>query len=258
MVGGEINATWVIATVFFLIPYNLTMYGVNDVFDYQSDLKNPRKGGAQGALLAPRYHRGTLIAAAVISIPFLLYLVAVGSAISNLVLVTAMFAVLAYSLKGLRFKEIPFLDSLTSASHFTLPVIYGLSLADAEISIDLAIIVVSLFLWSMASHAFGAVQDINSDRDAGIASIATVIGARNTVWFAFLAYALAAISLVFASGTIPMAAIALIPYLLILTPYLKITDADSQRANSGWKAFLWLNIFAGAVVSLLIIEWLQS
>lgn len=258
MAGGEISTTWVVATVFFLIPYNLTMYGVNDVFDYESDLKNPRKGGAQGALLAPKYHRGTLISAAVASLPFLIYLVAVGSVISNLVLLVAMFAVLAYSFKGLRFKEIAFLDSLTSASHFTLPVVYGLSLAEAAVSINLMIIVVSLFLWSMASHAFGAVQDVIADRDAGIASIATVIGARNTVWFAFVAYALAAVSLIFASGTIPMAAIALIPYLMILTPYLKITDSDSERANSGWKAFLWLNIFAGAVVSLLIIEWVQS
>ncbi|MBX7557973.1 UbiA family prenyltransferase, partial [Streptomyces sp. tea 10] len=38
----------VLGTVFFLVPYNLAMYGINDVFDYESDLRNPRKGGVEG------------------------------------------------------------------------------------------------------------------------------------------------------------------------------------------------------------------
>ena len=37
------------------------------------------------------------------------------------------------------------------------------------------------FLWGAASHAFGAVQDVVADREAGIGSVATVIGARATV-----------------------------------------------------------------------------
>ncbi len=46
--GGSIDATLVVGTVFFLIPYNLLMYGINDVFDYESDILNPRKGGIEG------------------------------------------------------------------------------------------------------------------------------------------------------------------------------------------------------------------
>jgi len=60
----EIDATLIIGTIFFLIPYNLAMYGINDVFDYESDLRNPRKGGAHGAVLDERMHRITLWAAA--------------------------------------------------------------------------------------------------------------------------------------------------------------------------------------------------
>ena len=51
---GRFDATLVIGTIFFLVPYNLAMYGINDVFDYESDLRNPRKGGVEGALLDPR------------------------------------------------------------------------------------------------------------------------------------------------------------------------------------------------------------
>ncbi len=84
----------VVGTIYFLIPYNLAMYGINDVFDYESDLRNPRKGGVEGALLDPRLHRPTLIAALVTNVPFLVFLVIVGSAVSWLVLAISVFAVL--------------------------------------------------------------------------------------------------------------------------------------------------------------------
>jgi len=47
----KIDLIFLVGTLFFLIPYNLLMYGINDVFDYESDLRNPRKGGIEGALL---------------------------------------------------------------------------------------------------------------------------------------------------------------------------------------------------------------
>ena len=111
-----IDITLIIGTLFFLIPYNLLMYGINDVFDYESDLRNPRKGGIEGALLDKRLHKLTIWASALSCLPFVIYLLLVGSVWSGLALVFALFTVLAYSVKGLRFKEKPFLDSITSAA----------------------------------------------------------------------------------------------------------------------------------------------
>ncbi|NTV39705.1 MAG: prenyltransferase, partial [Demequinaceae bacterium] len=39
MVERHVDALLIVGTLFFLIPYNLLMYGVNDVFDYESDLR---------------------------------------------------------------------------------------------------------------------------------------------------------------------------------------------------------------------------
>jgi 4-hydroxybenzoate polyprenyltransferase len=178
--GGEL-ITLIVGTFYFLIPYNLAMYGINDVFDYESDLRNPRKGGVEGAVLDRSMHRPTLIAVAVTNIPFLVYLVVVGSPLSWLVLAISIFAVVAYSAKGLRFKEKPFLDSLTSSTHFVSPAVYGLVLAGATFSPQLWALLGAFFLWGAASHAFGAVQDVIADREGGLASVATVIGARATV-----------------------------------------------------------------------------
>lgn len=251
----EIDFTLVIGTIYFLIPYNLAMYGINDVFDYESDLRNPRKGGVEGALLDPRIHRTTLIAALVTNVPFLVYLVAVGDPLSWLVLSISVFAVIAYSMKGLRFKEKAFLDSLTSSTHFVSPAVYGLVLAGAAFTPALWLILVSFFLWGIASHAFGAVQDVIADREGGLSSIATVIGARATTRLAVVAYVLAGLLLLGTDWPGPLAALAALPYAISTAQWWNVTDENAEDANRGWKRFLLLNFIAGAIVTMLMIAW---
>ena len=252
---GQVDATLIVGTIFFLIPYNLAMYGINDVFDYESDLRNPRKGGVEGALLDTRMHRPTLIASVVTTVPFVVYLVIVGSPLSWLVLTISLFAVVAYSAKGLRFKEKPFLDSITSSTHFVSPAVYGLVLAGAVFTPQLWAVLGAFFLWGMASHAFGAVQDVIADREGGIASIATVIGARWTVRFAVIAYLLGGVLLLFSEWPGPLAAILVLPYAAVCTPFWNVTDAAADTANSGWRRFLLLNFITGFLVTMLMIWW---
>lgn len=251
---GDTGLTLWIGALFFLIPYNLLMYGINDVFDYESDLRNPRKGGIEGALLDPKWHVVTVKAAIWSCVPFVVYLTVIGTSSSTSWLYLTLFAVIAYSAKGLRFKEKPFLDSITSSLHFVGPVIFGLSLAEVNLGQrQILIAIVSFFLWGVASHAFGAVQDVLADREGGIASIATVIGARATVRVALAAYVVAALLLLGLNQPYSFASLAAIPYLVILLPFWNITDATCARANAGWKKFIWLNFIAGAVVTLLVI-----
>ena len=255
MTTREIDATWVIGRLYCLIPYHLAMYGINGVFDYESDLRNPRKGGVEGAVLDRSLHRPTLLAVAITNVPFLVYLVVVGSPLSWLVLAISVFAVLAYSVAGLRFKERPFVDSVTSSTHFVSPAVYGLVLAGAAVTPPLVALLAAFFLWGMASHAFGAVQDINADREGGIASVATALGAAATVRFAFGAYALSGILMLFTDWPGPLGALLAVPYLLAITPFLSLTDAHAERANAGWKRFLGLNFLTGFLVTLLLMWW---
>jgi len=248
-----VDATLVIGTLYFLIPYNLAMYGINDVFDYESDLRNPRKGGVEGAVLDRSMHRPTLIAVAVTNIPFLIYLVVVGSPLSWVVLAISIFAVVAYSAKGLRFKEKPFLDSLTSSTHFVSPAVYGLVLAGATFSPQLWALLGAFFLWGAASHAFGAVQDVIADREGGLASVATVIGARATVRLSVVLYLLAGALLLFAGWPAALAAVLALPYAVSCAVYWNITDAAAESANRGWKRFLYLNFATGFLVTMLLI-----
>ncbi|WKK72190.1 prenyltransferase [Rathayibacter oskolensis] len=255
----EIDLAFVLGTLYFLIPYNLAMYGINDVFDYESDLRNPRKGGVEGAVLDRGEHRATLIAAVVTNVPFLIALVLLGSPVSWLVLAISVFAVIAYSAPGLRFKERPFVDSLTSATHFVSPAVYGIALAGTVVTPGLVALLVAFFLWGIASHAFGAVQDILADRAGGIGSIATVIGARTTTRFAIGAYVASGLLLLLLPWPGTLAALLAIPYAVSIWPYRSLTDAEAERANAGWKRFLALNFLTGFLVTLLLIVfWLAT
>lgn len=256
--GGTIDATLVVGTLFFLVPYNLLMYGVNDVFDYASDLRNPRKGGIEGGLVAPEraraVHRRILVACVVSTVPFVVWLLLVGSTAADLVLLGVLALVVGYSAPGLRLKERPVLDSATSAMHFVGPLLYGLVLVGADLT-DPHVwpVLVAFLLWGMASHAFGAVQDVRADREGGIASVATVLGAHRTVVAATVAYVLAAVVLLAVPWPGTLAALLPLPYAVSTARFWSVRDDDCERANAGWRTFLWLNLVVGFLVTMLLV-----
>ncbi|HET8867714.1 MAG TPA: prenyltransferase [Agrococcus sp.] len=252
---GEIDARLVIGTLFFLVPYNLAMYGINDVFDYASDAQNPRKGGVEGALLPPEAHRATLRWAVLLALPFVVALVALGGPASWAALAVSLFAVAAYSVPGLRWKEVPLLDSVTSSAHFVSPAVYGLVLAGAEWTPALVALLAAFGCWGMASHAFGAVQDVVPDREGGIASIATALGARATVRLAIALWAAAGLLMLLTPWPASLAALVAVPYILLAAPFWRVSDAVSASANRGWRRFLWVNYACGFLVSMVCIAW---
>jgi 4-hydroxybenzoate polyprenyltransferase len=254
LTGGGIDWRLAIGTVFFLVPYNAAMYGTNDVFDYESDLRNPRKGGVEGAVLEPARHRPVLWLAWGSCVPFVVLLVAGGTPASWAVLAVSLFAVAAYSVPVLRFKERPVVDSLTSSTHFVSPAVYGLALAGGGVSPSAFAALGAFFLWGAASHAFGAVQDIVPDREAGIASTATLFGARRTVWIAVVGYVAAAALLVLgANGPARWTGLLALPYAVNAAPFVGVTDDGCARTRAGWRRFLWLNYAVGFVLTLLLL-----
>ena len=252
----QVDLPLVIGTLFFLVPYNLALYGINDVYDYASDLANPRKGGAEGALLPPETHRAVLGTAVTLALPFVIALVLLGGPASWVALTVSLFALVAYSVPPLRTKEIPVLDSVTSSAHFVSPAVYGLVLAGADWSLSLLALLLAFFLWGMASHAFGAVQDIVPDTQAGIHSIATRFGARATVRLALVLWAAAGAVMLLQPWPTALAALLAVPYMMLSLPYVSVSDADSASTNRGWKKFLWVNYVCGFMVTMLCLVWL--
>ncbi|GAA1138131.1 prenyltransferase [Nesterenkonia lutea] len=253
----EIDWVLILGALFFLIPYNVAMYGINDVFDYASDLHNPRKGGIEGALLAPRLHPAVLWISALSTLPAAALLMSAGGPATWAAVLVSLFAVAAYSVPKLRFKERPFIDSLTSSTHFVSPALVGFALAhdrvDYSPSGTVVLVLSAFFLWGMAAHAFGAVQDVVPDREGGIGSVATKLGARFTVRMAVLLWAGAGVLLLAGQWPIPLTAVLVIPYVAISLPWWNVTDESSAGVNAAWRRFIWLNYGCGFLATMMMI-----
>lgn len=248
--GGRIDAIWIVGTLYFLIPYNLLMYGINDIFDYESDIKNPRKGGIEGAVTDRARHPLILRAIIVTNLPFLAALLWLGTPLSNFLLVGIVAAVIYYSAPP-RFKERPVLDSVTSSLHFAGPLLYALTFHGFSQAGMIATL--AFLLWGIASHAFGAVQDILPDRAAGIRSIATAWGARRATRFSALLYLITSGLLCLQGRLFAIAGIALLAYTINVWPHRSVTDETSADTHRAWRRFIWLNYVVGCIVTILLI-----
>jgi 4-hydroxybenzoate polyprenyltransferase len=249
---GEVTPALVLGSLYFLLPYNLLMYGVNDIHDYASDVANPRKGSAEGALVPPSRARLMWWAIGVTNVPLVL---AVGwlAGLPALLafLVTALVAWL-YSAPPLRTKERPILDSFTSALHFVLPAICGLLVAGLPLSELPWGLLVAFTGWGVASHAVGAVQDITYDRAAGIGSVATALGARGVAVLAMAGYG-AAVVIVASHGDAGLFAAAWLALYLVL-PLMLLAEPSERQARLAWQTFLGLNLLVGFVLTHLLLR----
>jgi 4-hydroxybenzoate polyprenyltransferase len=251
MTTRTVDATLVLGTLFFLVPYSLLMYGVNDVFDYESDILNPRKGGVEGAKLPKSTHGLVLLSAFSLSIPFVVFLLAHSRGVGSLVLLVVLLDVLAYSLPRLRFKERPFVDSVSSSIHFVGPLAFAFTFSPAQATH--LVILLSFFLWGMASHAFGAVQDITADKQAGIGSIATVIGAKQTIRFAIGLYAAAGVIMLYFGWIGAIVGAMSLYYIASIWSYRNVSETDAPHTNTAWKRFIKLNWLTGFFVTMVLL-----
>ena len=163
------------------LPFNLLIYGVNDIFDQETDAQNARKGGLEGARILGSETRTIVLGVLLTNVPFIAYfLIALPPA--ALVWIAAYTVIfIFYSAPPLRFKARRYLDSLSNAA-YAFPLVF-VPLALGESPIWAAAI--GLMAWSVAKHTYDAVQDIDEDRAAGIRTTAVYLGARGaTVWSA--------------------------------------------------------------------------
>ena len=230
------------------------MYGVNDVFDYESDLRNPRKGGTEGALLEPGLHRVVVWAGVVTAAPLLvamLWLGGTGHPWSWVVLAVSLFAVFAYSVPGLRFKERPVLDSVTSSTHFVSPAVYGLAVAapcrTPSSGTHRGVLLLGHGQPRVRRRAGRRPRSEwrhRVDRD----------GLRGTCDRPDRAGALArrGLLMLVTEWPGPLAALLVVPYLVTAWPYRSVNDADSGTANRGWRRFIALNYAVGFLVTMLL------
>lgn len=187
---ADINGWLVVLALFFSYPANFIIYGINDVYDYDTDKLNPKKQGYEGLIKPEQRWFIMRHALACIVIGYVLLELVPGS---NDVAAWGLlgfycFGVL-YSMPPVRAKTKPFLDSVFNVLYvFPAVVSYGLvTQQPPRWQLFLA-----AGLWCMAMHAYSAVPDIKADSKAKLRTVATVLGVRGTLVFCVLCYGAAA------------------------------------------------------------------
>ena len=171
------------------LPFNLLIYGVNDVFDQETHAKNPRKGTLEGARISPSEVRPIALGVLLTNTPFLLYFLLFYPWDANLWLLLYAVLFVGYSAPPLRFKAKPYLDSLSNAAYAFPLVFVPLALGEGV----LWPAALGLMAWSAAKHTFDAVQDIDEDRNVGIRTTAVRLEARGVVVWSGAWWALATV-----------------------------------------------------------------
>jgi len=177
---------WVFA-LYFLIPANILIYGINDIFDYETDKLNPKKGTYE-ALVTPDKQRSLWIWILLTNIPFF-FLVPLQTPLI-LSFVAFVFFASFYSATPIRAKAKPVIDSLFSAGHYVATGVFGYYLAGG---VDFPTVgVIAGMCWAVAMHAYSAVPDIKADFAANLKTIAIMIGAKSTIYLCWFLYLFAA------------------------------------------------------------------
>lgn len=203
--------------------YCLVVYGVNDVYDYETDLQNERKGEgrSQGDILKPEHHEFVMNSSIVASV----VLVLIAFATRNIVNIAGMlFLILwafAYSAPPIRLKERPVLDSISNGLGYLLvPFAMGFSFGSSLTALPESAYWAGLVIAGI--HAMFAVLDYKPDKKAGVNTIAVKFGPRKTMLFPVTAILLA---LVFSpmEGTV---AYTLLAALLVLNTLIALDVYD--------------------------------
>src|SRR5690606_26943780 len=184
------DMTSVTATVFgiyFLFPANLLIYRVTDVYDFETDRLNPKKRDYE-LLVKPEAHRPLLWTIGVLNGPFIIaaYFFVPYTLPS---LVGFVFFSLDYSAPPIRAKAIPILDSIFNVL-YVFPGAFAYQMLTGEFP-PWAVFGAAA-LWTMAMHAYSAIPDIEADREAGVNTVATLLGKSGTLLYCLAAWVAAA------------------------------------------------------------------
>lgn len=249
-----LNIQTIIFGFYFLIPANILIYGINDIFDYETDKLNPKKVEYE-ELLEPKDQKKVWWWIVLTNFPFIIAALSLETP-AMISFFAFIFFASFYSAKPIRAKARPFLDALFSACHYIATGVFGYYLLGGESFPTLGF--VAGILWAVAMHAYSAVPDIKADEDAKLQTIATVLREKGTLILCLMLYGISAYlgSTVLGIGVLMYGLV----YISLMIISLKKVGPGGSGLFKIYTYFPYINLVAGAVmtISLLLVHPLIS
>jgi len=235
----DIDPRIIIFFIYFLIPANILIYGINDIFDYETDKLNPKKV-AYESLVMPQEHKSVWLYVIATTVPFI-FALNPKNIPSIIFFAIFIFCATFYSAWPIRAKIRPILDMIFSGSHYVATGGFAYALVTGNTPPIFALI--AGLVWAMAMHAYSAVPDIDADKNSGLHTVATFLHRTPTLWMCTIFYITSSI---IASLYIGISAfVLLIPYLYLM---IKSIRTDDEKLFRLYTYFPKLNALVGMII----------
>ncbi len=175
--------------LYFMIPANIFIYGINDMFDGDTDEFNPKKDDKEHRLVSTERNWLKLAVYASIAGGIVLALFAPNNAARAMWLLF-LFLAWAYSSLPFRFKAKPFIDAISNV-HYAIIGFGAYAMIAGELPPTWAI--AAAWLWTASMHIFSAVPDIASDKQANLLTTAVLLKERGSLLLCFVLWLPAAL-----------------------------------------------------------------
>lgn len=241
-----LNVEFFLFLLYFFIPANIFLYGINDYFDYDTDQYNPKKDEKE--FRSEKENRKTLQ-----NILTLMIMISLGALliqknwIEQLIFIIFLLLSFFYSAPPLRFKSRPFFDFLSNIL-YGFPAIFGFYQSSGQFPDLLAIVAISA--WTGAMHLFSAVPDIEYDKKAKVITSAVFIGKKWSLIICFVLWSIFSLIILSIVEVFPLSLLVLIyplvPLMLLIKENLDINKIywyfPSLNGILGFLAFLTVMI----------------
>jgi 4-hydroxybenzoate polyprenyltransferase len=236
-----LNPFFALQLLFFMFPANVFLYGVNDFYDEDTDVFNPKKDDKEYRVTSK--DRRTLLILIIVSFIYGVILLALQPDLVAMALF-GFFLLLSflYSAKPIRFKARPFLDFMSNFL-YVLPAI--IAFYQLRFIIPPILPLFAAFMWTSAMHLFSAVPDIEADKQANLTTTAVLIGATASLILCFAFWLTFATILVL---IIPWNA----PWNLLMFVYPAIPIYPLLRRKANVEKVYWLYPYWNALFGLLL------
>lgn len=239
---GSFSLSMAPEIVIYTVLGHLAVFSLNDYFDRDTDQDNDRKGGIEGAVVDrenERFVKYVSVTSHVLLLG-LVFVLPVFSVLAGLCVLTASFL---YSAPPFRFKERPFLDSMSNVVILYSTFCVGVGLAGGSFGDVIPGAFWFAVIFGGPGHMAASYVDREADRKAGIRTSAMVLGRRGIV---LLGQALIALALLLEEWSTETQALLSISLIFSIYPLFR-------EKNMRKVLYLW----ASASIAY-IIYWLAT
>lgn len=231
--------------LYFFLPANIFIYGVNDYWDEDTDRLNKKKDEKELRVTHQQKRRLAWILWATVGVSVLLMVFQ--DNVERIMFLIFMSLSYFYSAKPLRFKAVPILD-FSSNMLYIMPGIFAYYLAGGHLP-PLLLVFAGYFHIS-AMHLFSAVPDIECDQEAGIRTTAVVLGERRSLMLVAAFWSIFAVLVIHLTGLHPLSLLVL---LFPAFPLILLLDRRKDINKLYWRLPYVNNLLGGLLFSALVL-----